>query len=126
MLNKAQLTDLFDHLGTPLPGRKLVQEARIHAPVRDVASREAMSLPMWQAGRWRAKSPRRATASSSPPLSGSNTTNMCWSFIRSRASYSSPWSTTPPVKSVRYITRRTFSSFPRTASRSRNASLRQS
>ncbi|TAM85137.1 integrase [bacterium] len=39
MLNKAQLTDLFDHLGTPLPGRKLVQEARIHAPVRDVASR---------------------------------------------------------------------------------------
>ncbi|QTO45983.1 DDE-type integrase/transposase/recombinase [Burkholderia latens] len=39
MLNKAQLTDLFDHLGMPPAGRKLVQDARIHAPVRDVASR---------------------------------------------------------------------------------------
>lgn len=39
MLSKGQLTDLFDHLGTPPAGRKLVQEARVHAPVRDVASR---------------------------------------------------------------------------------------
>lgn len=39
MLSKAQLVDLFDHLGTPPAGRKLVQEARVHAPVRKVASR---------------------------------------------------------------------------------------
>lgn len=39
MLSNAQLVDLFDHLGTPPAGRKLVQEARVHAPVRKVASR---------------------------------------------------------------------------------------
>lgn len=39
MLDKAQLTDLLDQLGTPPAGRKLVQEARISAPVRDVQSR---------------------------------------------------------------------------------------
>ncbi|RDU98951.1 Mu transposase C-terminal domain-containing protein [Trinickia dinghuensis] len=39
MLSKAQLTDLFDRLGTPPAGRKLVQDARIQAPVRDVTSR---------------------------------------------------------------------------------------
>jgi putative transposase len=38
MLNKEQLTNLFDQLDTPPPGRKLVQEARSQAPVRDVAS----------------------------------------------------------------------------------------
>jgi putative transposase len=38
MLNKEQLSNLFDQLDTPPPGRKLVQEARSQAPVRDVAS----------------------------------------------------------------------------------------
>ncbi|HEX7388125.1 MAG TPA: DDE-type integrase/transposase/recombinase [Castellaniella sp.] len=39
MLNKEQLIELFDRLGTPVAGRKLVLEARIHAPVRQVQSR---------------------------------------------------------------------------------------
>jgi len=33
MLDKAQLTDLFDKLGTPDKGRQLIQTARIEAPV---------------------------------------------------------------------------------------------
>ena len=39
MLDKAQLTQLFDRLGTPPAGRQLVLEARLNAPVRDVASK---------------------------------------------------------------------------------------
>ena len=39
MLDKVQLTDLFDRLGTPANGQKIVVEARVHAPVREVASR---------------------------------------------------------------------------------------
>lgn len=39
MLSKAQLLDLFDHLSAPPAGSKLVQEARVHAPVCKVASR---------------------------------------------------------------------------------------
>lgn len=39
MLDKEQLTSIFDHLGTPREGQALVREARIKAPVRDVQSR---------------------------------------------------------------------------------------
>src|SRR6266702_4943933 len=39
MLNKAQLTELFDRLGTPPTGQKLIADARVHAPVREVTSR---------------------------------------------------------------------------------------
>jgi len=40
MLDKIQLTDLFDRLGTPPAGRQLILEARVHAPVRPVQSNE--------------------------------------------------------------------------------------
>lgn len=39
LLDKASRTDLFDHLGTPTAGRRLVERARTEAPVRDVKSR---------------------------------------------------------------------------------------
>ncbi|WP_321845894.1 DDE-type integrase/transposase/recombinase [Paraburkholderia bannensis] len=39
MLNKAQLTEVFDRLGTPAAGRDLILNARIQAPVREVVSR---------------------------------------------------------------------------------------
>ncbi|MFL9887352.1 DDE-type integrase/transposase/recombinase [Paraburkholderia agricolaris] len=39
MLDKAQLTDLFDRLGTPSAGRELILNARIQSPVRQVMSR---------------------------------------------------------------------------------------
>lgn len=39
MLNKEQITELFDSLGTPLAGRKLILNARTLAPVREVKSR---------------------------------------------------------------------------------------
>jgi len=39
MLDKAQLVELFDHLGTPRAGRRLVEKARGEAPVRQVKSR---------------------------------------------------------------------------------------
>lgn len=38
MLDKAQLTELFDRLGTPSAGRELIVKARTLAPVRDVRS----------------------------------------------------------------------------------------
>lgn len=38
MLDKAQLTDFFDRLGTPSAGQKLILDARIQAPVRQVKS----------------------------------------------------------------------------------------
>ncbi|WP_261540131.1 DDE-type integrase/transposase/recombinase [Burkholderia multivorans] len=36
MLDKSQLTNIFDRLGTPPAGRKLILEARVEAPVRPV------------------------------------------------------------------------------------------
>ncbi|PXW28281.1 DDE-type integrase/transposase/recombinase [Paraburkholderia caballeronis] len=36
MLDKSQLTHIFDRLGTPPAGRKLILEARVEAPVRPV------------------------------------------------------------------------------------------
>lgn len=39
MLDKEQITELFEHLGTPRAGRELVLKARTLAPVRDVKSR---------------------------------------------------------------------------------------
>ena len=39
MLTKAQLAALFDRLGTPPAGQKLIVNARIQAPVREVASK---------------------------------------------------------------------------------------
>ncbi|WP_188380156.1 Mu transposase C-terminal domain-containing protein [Oxalicibacterium faecigallinarum] len=39
MLDKTQLVDMFDRLGTPRQGRELIMKARSHAPVRDVKSR---------------------------------------------------------------------------------------
>lgn len=36
MLNKEQITELFEHLGTPRAGRELILKARTHAPVRNV------------------------------------------------------------------------------------------
>ncbi|KVE73687.1 DDE-type integrase/transposase/recombinase [Burkholderia vietnamiensis] len=39
MLNRKQLTDLFDRLGTPEAGRRLILDSRVQAPVRDVQSR---------------------------------------------------------------------------------------
>lgn len=39
MLDKEQITKLFEHLGTPRAGRELVLRARTLAPVRDVKSR---------------------------------------------------------------------------------------
>ena len=39
MLNKEQITELFEHLGTPRAGRELILKARILAPVREVKSR---------------------------------------------------------------------------------------
>jgi putative transposase len=39
MLSKTTLTELLDRLGTPTEGRRLVQEARIKAPVRQVKSK---------------------------------------------------------------------------------------
>lgn len=39
MLDKSQLTDLFDRLGTPRAGRALLAQARAQAPVRQVQSR---------------------------------------------------------------------------------------
>lgn len=39
MLTKVQLTELFDKLGTPSTGQKLILNARIEAPVRDVTSK---------------------------------------------------------------------------------------
>lgn len=39
MLNKEQITELFEHLGTPRAGRELILKARIQAPVREVKSR---------------------------------------------------------------------------------------
>ncbi|KDC57261.1 Tn7 transposase TnsA N-terminal domain-containing protein [Bordetella bronchiseptica] len=39
MLDKAHLVELFDRLGTPHAGRRLVEKARIEAPVRRVRSR---------------------------------------------------------------------------------------
>ncbi|KVR40736.1 Mu transposase C-terminal domain-containing protein [Burkholderia multivorans] len=39
MLSKSQLGELFERLGTPPAGRKLITNARLHAPVRDVTSR---------------------------------------------------------------------------------------
>jgi len=38
MLNKEELVELFDHLGTPAKGRELVLRARVEAPVRPVKS----------------------------------------------------------------------------------------
>lgn len=38
MLDKERLTSIFDDLGTPDTGRKIVREARINAPVREVKS----------------------------------------------------------------------------------------
>jgi len=38
MLDKAQITDLFDRFGTPPAGRKLILDARMLAPVRKVKS----------------------------------------------------------------------------------------
>ncbi|WP_417276216.1 DDE-type integrase/transposase/recombinase [Castellaniella sp.] len=38
MLSKEQLIEFFDRLGTPAAGRRLVIEARVHAPVREVRS----------------------------------------------------------------------------------------
>ncbi|CAL8477058.1 DDE-type integrase/transposase/recombinase [Caballeronia sp. S22] len=39
MLTKIQLSELFERLGTPPAGQKLILTARIEAPVRDVTSR---------------------------------------------------------------------------------------
>ncbi|SPB14786.1 integrase catalytic region [Caballeronia novacaledonica] len=39
MLTKAQLAELFERLGTPPAGQKLIANARIQAPVREVTSR---------------------------------------------------------------------------------------
>ena len=39
MLNKEQLAELFERLGTPRAGRDIVLKARVHAPVREVKSR---------------------------------------------------------------------------------------
>ncbi|MEN8506300.1 MULTISPECIES: Mu transposase C-terminal domain-containing protein [Paraburkholderia] len=39
MLSKTQLAELFERLGTPPAGQKLVANARLYAPVRDVSSR---------------------------------------------------------------------------------------
>ncbi|SAK60567.1 hypothetical protein [Caballeronia ptereochthonis] len=39
MLIKSELTELFERLGTPPAGQKLVLNARMEAPVREVASR---------------------------------------------------------------------------------------
>ncbi|MFZ2296398.1 MAG: TnsA endonuclease N-terminal domain-containing protein [Polaromonas sp.] len=39
MLDKTQLIDMFDRLGTPRKGRELILRARTDAPVRDVKSR---------------------------------------------------------------------------------------
>ncbi len=39
MLTKVELIDIFDQLGTPIKGRKLIEKARVEAPVRNVASR---------------------------------------------------------------------------------------
>jgi putative transposase len=39
MLDKEQITELFEHLGTPRAGRELILKARTLAPVRDVKSR---------------------------------------------------------------------------------------
>lgn len=47
MLDTAQLTALFDTLGTPQAGRQLVTNARIHAPVRDVQSRGGNVITMF-------------------------------------------------------------------------------
>lgn len=38
MLEKAQIIDIFDRLGTPPAGRKLVLDARAHSPIREVRS----------------------------------------------------------------------------------------
>ena len=38
MLDKEQITALFDKLGTPRAGQALILKARVHAPVRDVKS----------------------------------------------------------------------------------------
>lgn len=39
MLDKEQITELFEHLGTPRAGRELILKARTLAPVREVKSR---------------------------------------------------------------------------------------
>lgn len=39
MLSRESLVRLFDHLGTPQSGRRLVEKARVEAPVREVKSR---------------------------------------------------------------------------------------
>lgn len=39
MLDKTQITQFFDRLGTPTAGRKLILDARVQAPVRDVTSK---------------------------------------------------------------------------------------
>lgn len=39
MLNKEQISNLFDHLAMPLAGRELVLKSRASAPVRRVQSR---------------------------------------------------------------------------------------
>ncbi|KVU49991.1 DDE-type integrase/transposase/recombinase [Burkholderia cepacia] len=39
MLDKIQITSLFDKLGTPPAGRRLILDARVNAPVRQVQSR---------------------------------------------------------------------------------------
>ena len=39
MLTKFELTDLFDRIGTPQPGRTMIERARACAPVREVQSR---------------------------------------------------------------------------------------
>lgn len=39
MLDKSQLIDVFDRLGTPRAGRELILKARLEAPVRKVVSR---------------------------------------------------------------------------------------
>lgn len=39
MLSREGLVQLFDHLCTPQPGRRLVEKARVEAPVREVKSR---------------------------------------------------------------------------------------
>ena len=50
MLEKTRITDIFDRLGTPPVGRKLVVDVRMHAPVRKVRSTGG-SVITWFAGR---------------------------------------------------------------------------
>jgi putative transposase len=46
MLDRTQITELFDHLGTPGAGRELILKARTLAPVRDVKSRGGNVITM--------------------------------------------------------------------------------